>query len=154
MFLCLRLRKCSKRKAANTDNKTVLWRIAHVLGRYPGKENFAVLIRLFDAKAWVRYGALRSLMEMAAVTTDARFRGQIFKTIGNRADDLLRDGRSLEEFRRAVFIRSDRVPVDWASRVIGLITEMYKMSESEQQAVSWQKLASRIRQEYVESKAS
>jgi NAD(P)-dependent dehydrogenase (short-subunit alcohol dehydrogenase family) len=93
-------------------------------------------------------------MEMAAVTTDARFRGQIFKTIGNRADDLLRDGRSLEEFRRAVFIRSDRVPVDWASRVIGLITEMYKMSESEQQAVSWQKLASRIRQEYVESKAS
>ncbi|MFY9644559.1 MAG: hypothetical protein WAK29_05225, partial [Terriglobales bacterium] len=142
------------RKWTRTRNKTVLWRIAHVLGRYPGRENFEVLIRLFDAKAWVRYGALRSLMEMAAITTDTRFRGQIFKAVESRASDLLQDERSLEEFRRAVFIRPDKAPVDWASRVIELITEMYKISQTEQQAISWQKLAARVRQEYVQSKAS
>src|ERR1700722_15664283 len=144
----------SLRKWTRTRNKTVLWRIAHVLGRYPGKENFDVLIRLFDAKAWVRYGALRSLMEMAAVTTDSKFRGQIFTAVETRASDLLQDERSLEEFRRAVFIRPDRAPVDLASRVIVVITALYKMAETEQQAVSWQKLAARVRQEYVQSKAS
>ena len=68
------------RKHVRDRAVAVRWRLAHVLGSFPTLNNFDVLKNLLtgDPDAWVRYGAVRSLVEMAA-RGSASIRKRVFE---------------------------------------------------------------------------
>ncbi len=66
----------------DSASKATRWRIVHTLGAWPSQENAALLFEAFDdAYSWVVYGAVRSLVEMAARTDDATLRGEILDSL-------------------------------------------------------------------------
>lgn len=65
------------------ENDTVRWRIVHTLGSFPSRENALMLLSVLgkDPYHWAKYGAARSLVEMAAKTEDPDLRKLIIKNI-------------------------------------------------------------------------
>ncbi|MET4163970.1 MULTISPECIES: HEAT repeat domain-containing protein [Gordonia] len=64
-----KLRKKVRKLAARDDSPTVRWRSVHTLGAWPSRSVAAQLISQVnddDEQLWVRYGALRSALEVAA----------------------------------------------------------------------------------------
>ncbi|MGD2084840.1 MAG: alpha/beta hydrolase [Candidatus Aminicenantes bacterium] len=79
------LRKYFERYSINdfkdSTNNSIRWRIVHALGRSPSKENsslFSGILKAEDEYFWVKYGAARSLVEIAALSHDMNFRREIF----------------------------------------------------------------------------
>lgn len=68
---------------------TVRWRIVHAVGRWPSPANVELLQRTLDEDRdlWVRYGAVRSLMELAALSSDG-LRGAILDDLTGRVTTL------------------------------------------------------------------
>jgi nucleoside phosphorylase len=77
-----------KRWSRSRHRRSVRWRIVHALGRYPEGDAVSLLIHAFehDAYDWARYGAVRSLTEIAA--GNAGFRPQL----GTVIDRYVRSG--------------------------------------------------------------
>jgi len=67
------LRDAYRQNRAADTNKTVRWRIVHVLGAFPTEANAAQLLEALTADPyhWVKYGAARALVETAANAGDA-----------------------------------------------------------------------------------
>src|SRR6185369_16186165 len=62
-----------RRLLQNAEDPIVRWRAAHVLGAHPSEDNVTALLdALNDPYHWVRYGAVRSLIELAARSSDLR----------------------------------------------------------------------------------
>jgi len=69
--------------------RTIRWRVLHTLGAWPAIENARLLIEgMGDEHIWCRYGAVRSLIEMAARTSDHGLRDQIIDQLSQRWTDL------------------------------------------------------------------
>jgi len=68
-----RLRDTYRQSRATDTNKTVRWRIVHVLGAFPTEANATLLFEALttDPYHWVKYGATRALVETAAKAPDA-----------------------------------------------------------------------------------
>lgn len=65
------------------ESDTVRWRIVHTLGSFPSQENASMLLSALeeDPYHWAKYGAARSIMEMAAKTDDPELRKMIIDNI-------------------------------------------------------------------------
>ncbi len=89
--------------ADDPKQNTRRWRIVHTLGKCPTEENKKLLFTALekDPYHWVRYGAARALVEMAAVTDDGSLRKDILDRIGAMAPELSKNIR--DEIGRAVF---------------------------------------------------
>ena len=75
----------AKRSRADTADRAVRWRVVHALGAWPGAENVATLQHALDDEyMWVTYGAVRSLVEIAATTGDVELRDQIVSALTER----------------------------------------------------------------------
>ena len=63
-----RIQQTRLREISAAASPTVRWRVAHALGSHPSSTNMNYLASLVtaDPDGWVRYGAIRSLVEMAA----------------------------------------------------------------------------------------
>jgi hypothetical protein len=102
------------------DDPVMRWRATHVLGAFAGETNLNVLITaLQDPVPSVRFGSVRSVIEIAA-------RGHglteiAFQRLAENADRIIQERSVVEEVQRAVFVRSNVVPANWSSRVLGLI---------------------------------
>ena len=70
-------------KGTDYKRSTIRWRAVHVLGPNPSNENSELLFCALenDSYPWVRYGAGRSLIEMAAKTESKDLRKNILKKI-------------------------------------------------------------------------
>jgi len=122
---------------------TTRWRVAHVLGAFPTSPNAALLLAVAqdDPDEWVRYGAIRSLVELAALAPSHELRHTVFTGIANSVTSLIADRRRLEEFERAIFIRRDRSPADWV-RAAGIVIEaLYNQTVDVDRREHWVRLA-------------
>lgn len=69
------------------------WRVVHALGAWPEAASAALLLDAVDHDEhdWVKYGAVRSLMEMAARTSDAALRATILDGLRARIGHIPRE---------------------------------------------------------------
>jgi HEAT repeat protein len=83
----------------------VRWRAVHVLGSFPSSGNVGTVSRILvtDRDHWVRYGAVRSLVEMAALGT-SEIRKSALSAIKRRLGIIRRDDRTLNELQSVLFI--------------------------------------------------
>jgi len=99
-----------------SEPDTFPWRIVHILGAYPLEENAELLQEAYTGKAsdWVRYGAFRSLMEVA-VRGNAELRARIFLNLRNNVwvfgTPLL-----LQALRRTALVNDP--PIGWYHEVL------------------------------------
>jgi hypothetical protein len=100
----------------------IQWRVVHALGKFDTTENVDLLFRALDLASYhlVKFGAARSLVEIAAITDDADLRKRIVEGLQNRIHGLRR--RVLEEIGKAVFYRN--APVSWSALIVPLLEKI------------------------------
>jgi nucleoside phosphorylase len=108
--------------------KTIRWRIVHVLGTYPSVENISLLrgALLTDDYHWVRYGAARALLEIAA-RTDTQQRDLGLAALTEFVDD----GQDVPSWMRTVILREivevafmEGADEGWPRAVLPLLQEI------------------------------
>lgn len=129
---------------------TVRWRIVHTLGAFPSEQNVNVLLESLDRDSddWVKYGAVRSLMEMAALS-DHKLRWEVLAGVKNRLDSITHVGSTLEELERAIFIDPRRSPQDWPELAIDLLNALNGRETSVERREHWSDVAYRVRERYA-----
>ena len=75
--------------APTAADRAARWRAVHAVGAWPNDENADMLITALDDEySWVIYGAVRSLVEMAARTGDDALRGRVTAALLEHLDRL------------------------------------------------------------------
>ncbi|QQO33190.1 HEAT repeat domain-containing protein [Bradyrhizobium diazoefficiens] len=126
------------------DETVVRWRVAHALGSFPGRLNFEALIRVLDhdLEGDVRYGAIRSLIEMASYS-DPELRDAIAAEIERGASKISADIRVAIELSRALLIDFKKAPKDWL-RIVKMISRaMFQSTEDPANRDVWRSVSSR-----------
>jgi len=136
------------RKMLGQAEQVARWRIVHTLGAFPNKLNARALLEVLDHDAyrWAQYGAIRSLVEMAARGENVRT--FVFAALAERMPSIALDDRVLPEFERAVFIDAARAPSDWGELVIDLFRALRDTASSIEVRDRWERLAYRVREKY------
>src|SRR5262249_52745145 len=69
---------------------SVRWRVVHTLGVSPTYDSLALLVDAIDAdpQPWVRWGAARSVVELAAASADASLSAAALSALAERATTL------------------------------------------------------------------
>lgn len=122
----------------------VRWRAAHVLGAFPSRPNVDGLLRVLrgEAPVQVRYGALRSLIEIAA-RAPGDLRELVLVTVeavvGNVEPELK------NEFASAIQIR--RPPPGWANLVTAILGKLSEDEKSLEKRDEYARLAVAVRSE-------
>ncbi|MGV0644634.1 HEAT repeat domain-containing protein [Mycolicibacterium sp. XJ2546] len=101
--------------ATGHPDPTVRWRAVHALGAWPTDSTLELLLgRVQDSaeQLWVRYGALRSLLEVAAEGS-VEVRGRVFDALGDAevATVIAREPNLRREAIRALEVSA--MPEDW-----------------------------------------
>ena len=101
--------------ATEHPDATVRWRAVHTLGAWPTDSVVEVLLsRVRDPaeQLWVRYGALRSLLEVAAGGSE-QIRRRVFEVLGSAevATVIARESNLRKEAIRALEVSA--MPDDW-----------------------------------------
>jgi HEAT repeats len=116
-------------RLASDNSAVVRWRAVHVLGAHPSDQSADVLIdRLRDGDRWVRYGAVRSFVEIASRTQDAQLRDTVFSTFRQLLHAGLVDDTMQRELARALDVRPQ--PAGWAQEVTPLIQQLVGLAET------------------------
>jgi hypothetical protein len=137
------------REISGTGSPTVRWRVVHALGSRPGSTNFNYLVKVIesDPDGWVRYGAVRSLVEMAA-SGSVSLRARIFAALRNRVSRVLLDKKVQGELRRVLFIRRERAPSDWATLALGLMACLFESATTPRERTLLEQQALDFKREY------
>ena len=142
--------RCVRQLAGSSKFGTVRWRAVHVLGAFPSKVNKAVLFERLgkDRYTWVRYGALRSLMEMAA--RSAALRSQILEALSRQGDLLAGNELLRSEFSRAADATVDKAEVEsWMSGIGRVIRALADRAEDERDLEHWARLSRELGERYA-----
>ena len=110
------------------ENPTIRWRAVHVLGSSSGAQAYRALLAALrtDEDEWVRYGALRSLIEMAAHADDDDLPRTIFGDLASEVMNLFDQPRLLREFERAILVSNP--PAYWVDTVGIMIEKLWAAS--------------------------
>jgi hypothetical protein len=120
-----------------SPDETLRWRASHALGAHASVATVeALLLALRDTYHWVRYGAIRSLIEIAA--TDETLRKVIFERLRTVVGELSEDRETLQEFERALLLREP--PPAWAEAVEEVIEELWANAETMALQDHWRKV--------------
>jgi hypothetical protein len=133
------------RLALDEEDDVVRWRAVHVLGAWPGQESADVVQRcvLGDEDRLVRYGATRSLIDMAA--KNEALRAEILSWLTSHLSELpLPADELITEIERALLRRP--VPVGWNESVSDLVDELFSSSRDDRERDRWRHLAGRLRE--------
>lgn len=102
-------------------NYSVQWRVVHALGRSAIEKNAKLLFGALNSSyLWVRYGAVRSSIEMAAVANSESIRQTVIDELVSVIDQMERS--VLDEMCRAVFYRGS--PPSWGKLVNTLFAKV------------------------------
>ena len=124
----------------NNPDPVIRWRAAHSLGAFPSKGNARALIKQVSDGAWdVRYGAVRSLMELAS-RADEELRREVFQSLALNFRQIDEHPSIKEELRRTMLIPTARNPRTWVSNCVSLITT-FQLSTSEAESEKWSRAA-------------
>lgn len=134
------LRKVSRALAAGTP--TVRWRAAHVLGAQPTRHSVDRLLRALDKDGWVwvRYGAIRALVEIAGRSDSLR--SHVIKSVRSRIPALRGDPIVLAELEKALELREP--PRGWASSVEPLVEDLFLRASTVPDQDHWRQVGRRI----------
>lgn len=132
------------RERAKGSNPTVRWRAVHVLGAHWEPANLTLLMDVLreDDDVWVKYGAIRGLVELAA-SSPLESREAIFADLGDLVGVLTADHRLLDEVERALELSDP--PRDWAESAGTLIEKLWAHSETVTAQDRWRNLSARLR---------
>jgi hypothetical protein len=126
-----------------SEDETVRWRASHALGAHPDNETVESLFGalLEDSYHWVRYGAVRSLVEAAARNADVRDR--IFEQLRDVMPEVAsKDVYTVQEFERALVLRNP--PPGWANTVAPVLEELWAASSTLEEQDHWREVAYRV----------
>jgi hypothetical protein len=139
------------RNLLGDHSEVIRWRVVHVLGAFPTRENVEALVRIFSdqTRGWDRYGAVRSLVEIAARDERREIRQEVLEQLAARPSLLADDKRIGDEFARAVLIDKNRTPEFWAESVLQVVDSLYQAASAPADRERWLRLASEIRESYA-----
>jgi hypothetical protein len=118
----------------DANSPAARWRAAHVLGSFPSNHNRDALeLRLADGNEdlWVRYGSLRSFVELA-VHGDSEFRRSIFDRIRMNWPKIKMEARLRDELLNSLQVRKESRPQEWTK--LSLLTLQNILSDAETEA--------------------
>lgn len=111
------------------EHRAVRWRILHTLGAWPSSANAELLAEgIEDEHIWCRYGAARSLVEMAARTSDQDLRQTILARLGEKWRGL--DPEPLSQLAWAS--RYETADAAWPAAIQPLIEEVRDAQQDEE----------------------
>lgn len=106
----------------------IQWRVVHSLGSFDTTDNINLLFRAFDSEShhWVKFGAARSLIEIAAISQSVERRQSILAGIERRIGRLAR--KVLDEIGNAIFYHG--APDSWNDSIVPF---MEKIRDAQQE---------------------
>jgi HEAT repeats len=138
------------RDLLRSESETTRWRAVHALGKHPSSQNADALLRALDDEyRWVRYGAVRSVVELAARGSES-VRERVFGHLERRLPGV--DYRETQEFARAIFVRS--APTDWVSNVGRVVEALWGEARSLEEQERWMRVAVALKERYGTGDAS
>jgi hypothetical protein len=137
------------------DNATVRWRIAHTLGACPTPAALNALLQILDddPSIYVRYGAIRSITEMAALA-DQRFRNTVSDAIDGRAHAINDQPKILGELRASLLMDALLVPPDWLEFVRNIVRAMFIATDAINERDLWRQCLNTAEEIYSNQVAS
>ncbi|WP_158691024.1 NACHT domain-containing protein [Streptomyces sp. 351MFTsu5.1] len=128
---------------ARSESSVTRWRAVHVLGLHPSSETARVVQTLmFDSDKWVRYGAVRALIEVASNTHDLGLREAIVSWLEEQLSSKKLDEKMLYELGRVLNVRPQ--PASWPESVAPLVQQLASMSRNSFQQDRWNTLMASI----------
>ena len=129
--------------AMDHPQRDIRWRAAHALGAHPGKATAERLLGAIDRDEdkWVRYGAIRSLIEQAG-RAGPKLRSWILRSVQRRAGLIRHDSLVRGELERALQLRCP--PIGWASAVEPLLMELFATSLTVPDQDHWRRVGHRV----------
>ena len=123
-------------KATDDISRSVRWRVVHALGRYPSVRNSQLLLDAIDDDnySWVVYGAVRSTLEMAAVSS-TDITAQLLSEVDSRLANL--SAQALSQISWVT--RYEGAPRDWKVKVWPLLVHAYNLQTSETEKDRWRR---------------
>jgi hypothetical protein len=141
----------------HAPHATLRWRAAHVLGAFPTAEHTTLLLAHLkgDADEWVKYGCVRSLLEIAV--RDRSLRTRIIDSICQRAAAIqedAQDAQALKELQASLFVQEQAAPhewtkADWKAAITPLVETFHDAAPTEAARERWQRTAYELRRLYA-----
>ena len=131
---------------AKNGRSVVRWRSCHVMGCVIDQRcHEALLDRLInDVDENVRYGAIRSLVELGSHSPDLAAR--MVKDLERRFEVIAKSARIMTELKRAVFLSKGCIPEGWTMEISRLFYARADLATDPIDMEAWSKLASDLRQ--------
>jgi hypothetical protein len=132
-------------------NATIRWRIAHTLGACPSRTALNALLALLDddVDIYVRYGAIRSIIELA-VGANTELRKVVSDEVGGRAAAISGQPKILGELRACLLMDPLMVPAGWLDFAVNIIREMFIVTESTNERDLWRQCLNKAEELYSE----
>lgn len=121
------------------ESPVIRWRIAHVLGAHPSDANARALEELLrgDDDVDVKYGAIRSLVEVAAKTEDEQVRQAVRAFLVGIAPVLVPQKKVKDELRRALLLVKGCAPRSWWSLIAAVAKSAYMAEDDPTEREAW-----------------
>jgi hypothetical protein len=131
--------------AANHERPVVRWRAVHAMGGFTIERFVAELFNRLtqDSDENVRYGAIRSLTEVAS--RDAKMLPAIVDGIIKHLDAVSSSPKVSGELTRAVFLSEGCAPLNWPEEISRVFYELMERAGDTTEVERWSKLTSRLR---------
>lgn len=130
---------------SNVSRPVVRWRAVHAMGGFPFPEFVSALLYRVrkDDDENVRYGAVRSLIETAAIASDLI--DEVVDGLIEQLDIITESPRVLTELSGALFMREGKAPTNWAAKMSRILYALADREENASAAERWSGIASRLR---------
>lgn len=139
---------------SNEETNSIRWRLVHVLGAYPSKENTSLLVEALndDKYHWVKYGAARALIEIAS-TCGQKLKRQVLTELEDSIKQIwqrdIRIGRLIaKEIRQTVFISSTKPK--WKESVNLLLQHLRDLEQDASELADWDRIIVEFNQAELE----
>lgn len=138
------------RSWVNHKSPVVRWRIVHVLGAHPSTKNMQAVAELLrgDKDADVRYGAVRSMVEIAARTTASDLRSGVVRVLLDLTAKLVAEKKVKEELKRALQIEPAEAPKDWSDFIAQVTRKLYVAEGSPDEREAWRRYLDLVQARY------
>jgi hypothetical protein len=133
------------------DEAVLRWRLVHALGSFPSEPNFHCLLQKLDEdpEVDVRYGAVRSLVEMACIS-DENLREKIFDQISARAQRIATQPRVEAELARALIVTPSKAPQNWLAKTKHVAREFFQITHEIEKRDAWRSFVEMVDLNYAQ----
>jgi hypothetical protein len=130
---------------ANSHRHAVRWRAVHALGSVSSIESANLLLGILtnDIHKDVRFGAIRSLIEIASSSTDLT--DTVIDKLVPELGSLKAQPAVISELENALFVKHGMAVPNWEDKAMALFNALIDKAESVSEIERWSNAASRLR---------